>query len=440
MNQKLRQVTDNIHDTIYMSELESDLIATPYFYRLHDVYQNSTVYMAFPSNRTKRYEHSLGTMELASSLLFSAISNADTPTRKVFFDCLHTHFIGVVESLMNPGANPPTYFTKCHDEIGEIFGSNDQSGSVDSEIGRICNSIQFAVQNNYLADEALVNYQYYYIDDTDKNEILENDFLYKCLLQAVRIVALFHDVGHPPFSHILENAIENLYYKVKLDSEKLYTKSRKRSFLEALSPFFTYDEKENNKMLPGTLYNSYEYINNDSYAPHERIGLSFLLSALNDIVPEKIERIHKNKDKAKDIKLAEMIYIITVIEFSIAILTEKKDKNPLFPSVHRLIDGLVDSDRLDYIVRDSKNSGIDWGTIPYKRIIQKAKFVCPENKVKKPSQKNKTTSYAFIIAFPEKIADDISDLLVTRYKLFNRINFHHRCIKQPLHFKMRFAY
>lgn len=67
-----------------MSELESDLIATPYFYRLHDVYQNSTVYMAFPSNRTKRYEHSLGTMELASSMLFSAISNADTPTRKVF--------------------------------------------------------------------------------------------------------------------------------------------------------------------------------------------------------------------------------------------------------------------------------------------------------------------------------------------------------------------
>ena len=85
MSKKLRQVTDNIHDTIYMSELESDLIATPYFYRLHDVYQNSTVYMAFPSNRTKRYEHSLGTMELASSMLFSAISNAGyVDTQSVF--------------------------------------------------------------------------------------------------------------------------------------------------------------------------------------------------------------------------------------------------------------------------------------------------------------------------------------------------------------------
>ena len=66
----MRQVTDSVHETIFLSELESELIATPYFYRLHDIYQSSTVYMTFPSNRTKRYEHSLGTMELASSMLF----------------------------------------------------------------------------------------------------------------------------------------------------------------------------------------------------------------------------------------------------------------------------------------------------------------------------------------------------------------------------------
>lgn len=70
MENKMRQVTDNIHGTIYLSALESELISTPYFYRLHDIYQSSTVYMTFPSNRTKRYEHSLGTMELASSMLF----------------------------------------------------------------------------------------------------------------------------------------------------------------------------------------------------------------------------------------------------------------------------------------------------------------------------------------------------------------------------------
>lgn len=85
MENKMRQVTDNIHGTIYLSALESELISTPYFYRLHDIYQSSTVYMTFPSNRTKRYEHSLGTMELASSMLFSSISNADQSTRNILF-------------------------------------------------------------------------------------------------------------------------------------------------------------------------------------------------------------------------------------------------------------------------------------------------------------------------------------------------------------------
>ena len=96
MKKKMRQVTDSVHETIYLSELEAELIATPYFYRLHDIYQSSTVYMTFPSNRTKRYEHSLGTMELASSMLFSAVSNADQKTRDELFKKLKLHFSNLV--------------------------------------------------------------------------------------------------------------------------------------------------------------------------------------------------------------------------------------------------------------------------------------------------------------------------------------------------------
>ena len=70
MENKMRQVTDNIHGTIYLSALESELISTPYFYRLHDIYQSSTVYMTFPSNSTKRYEKSIVKMKLARSMLY----------------------------------------------------------------------------------------------------------------------------------------------------------------------------------------------------------------------------------------------------------------------------------------------------------------------------------------------------------------------------------
>ena len=91
MGKKLRQVTDNIHGTIYLSSLESELISTPYFYRLHDIYQSSTVYMTYPSNRTKRYEHSLGTMELASTMLYTSVLNASPETKAKLFEKLEAY-------------------------------------------------------------------------------------------------------------------------------------------------------------------------------------------------------------------------------------------------------------------------------------------------------------------------------------------------------------
>lgn len=38
----------------------------------------------------------------------------------------------------------------------------------------------------------------------------------------------------------------------------------------------------------------------------------------------------------------------------------------------------------------------------------------------------------FVIAYPKKITDDIEDLLLVRYKIFARINFHHRCMKTSM--------
>ena len=48
-----------------------------------------------------------------------------------------------------------------------------------------------------------------------------------------------------------------------------------------------------------------------------------------------------------------MHYYITVIEFVFAILTEK---DRFFNSFHKIVDGVLDSNRLDYIVRDQNSS------------------------------------------------------------------------------------
>ena len=54
---KVIYLNDSIHGLIPLSEYEKRIISSVEFNRLHDVYQNSTVYLTFPTNRTKRFEH-----------------------------------------------------------------------------------------------------------------------------------------------------------------------------------------------------------------------------------------------------------------------------------------------------------------------------------------------------------------------------------------------
>lgn len=125
LDNKLRQVTDTIHGSIFLSGLESAMIATPYFFRLHDIYQSSTVYMTYPTNRTKRYEHSLGVMQLASRMLFSAVSNADDLVKIEFFRQLEQRFDDVVKAAIKNANNPNIgggYYQNLKQPINRALG------------------------------------------------------------------------------------------------------------------------------------------------------------------------------------------------------------------------------------------------------------------------------------------------------------------------------
>ena len=364
MKKKLRQVTDNIHGTIFLSEVESELISTPYFYRLHDIYQSSTVYMTFPSNRTKRYEHSLGTMELASSMLFSAVSNANQETRDELFKRLRHYFEIIFDlAICQSGNQVAPYFKQNSNKIDEIFVGKDLSSDNETLVQEIMtNDIRKAVKNGCFADSSLEHYQYYQLNidnDEQTEDSVENLFLYRCLLQAVRIVALFHDVGHPPYSHIIEDVLEQLYKK-SLDDNCEWNKKRRAAFQKAMKQYAT--ENPNEAYKCQTLYSNSSSV--EAHL-HERIGLSMLQSAINDVIPELIlETI--DSDKESCCKIASVLYYIFVVELAMGMLTEK---DLFFKSFHKIVDGPLDADRLDYIMRDSLNSGVDWGKIPYKRCL-----------------------------------------------------------------------
>ena len=118
----VRQRTDSIHGTIYLSGFESQLTSTPFFYRLHDVYQSSTVYLTFTSDHTKRYEHSLGVMALASEMLFSSITNAAPEVRTAFFSQLNNEFQKLfLDFVGGEFSKKYSYLSRKQEEIKKIL-------------------------------------------------------------------------------------------------------------------------------------------------------------------------------------------------------------------------------------------------------------------------------------------------------------------------------
>lgn len=316
---KNEYINDSIHGLILLSELEKRIISSIGFNRLHDVYQNSTVYLTFPSNRTKRFEHSIGTMKLCSDMFYYSVLNSSNKILQSFFNNFNKAFI----------------------KIG-----------IDIED---CKSNFYKFENSLIPNN---------LNIFDSKEIK----IYILLIQSVRIAALLHDIGHTPFSHVIENALEYTYK----ENEK---NSNYSDFIKTMKPYFK------NRHL------------------HEEIG-----DNITKKIFEELEKEYKNNK--------ELLCIKNVV------LEIFNDKN-IFKCLHRIIDGSVDCDRLDYVTRDSINSGIDSGKIDYKRIINEMKIL-----------KHKTNFYIF--CFQKKSINSIEDFLKRRLELYKNIIYHHRVIKTDL--------
>lgn len=396
----MRQITDTVHQTVYLSEMESEMMSTAYFHRLHDVYQSSTVYLTFPCNRTKRYEHSYGTMELAGEMFFSAITNADSSTLNNFFDDTEKKLTLAVSKLFF-GKTKPTYCDSAYSSLKKCFKQVTQK-LIPSETSQV---ISNAYKNYPLVEDlALSHYMPPFSSDFAKRK-----FLYQCLLEAVRIAALFHDVGHPPYSHIMETILDDLYKKCEKPDNK-FNVDRAKNLVDCLQPYK--GSQSDNIMC--FLSDPHEA----KSALHEQVGLKMLACAFEDTFIRKFDDLEIPRNSEKKFSPIA-IYYIAVAEFCFAIL---RDQDPFFIALHRIIDGTVDADRMDYIIRDTLNSGVNWGTIPYKRLLDSCKLV----------RHNLLGEYRYCVAFQKKMTEDIDDLLVTRYKIFSRINYHHRSYKTAL--------
>lgn len=353
---KTIQIADTIHGTIKLNEIEKEVISTQIFNRLHNISQNSTVYLTFPTNRTKRFEHSVGTMYLCGKIFMQSISNADNETLTELFS--RVRFIIDTELKENLSKYSDKYRSKLGDKnLSEVKLSIYKTAEISAEY------------NSFIP----IN-----VKDEDRN-------IYLILFQAIRLSALMHDVGHPPFSHITEYALKEIWDKVQAIPE-LDRNSRQKEYINALEPYFKTEQDL-----------------------HEQIG--------NMIVEKVLDTITDNipKDKEDDLKTKQrQLFKVLVSEVTVAILKEKKD---VFIDLHRIIDGTLDGDRLDYVSRDPISSGINIGVIEYDRIINSMRII-----------KNKQTNN-FLFLPSSKSIDVIEDFFNRRWKMYKQIIFHHRVVK-----------
>ena len=345
-HKKTSWIADHIHGPIPLSTLEMALISTATYNRLHNILQNSTLHFTFPSNRTSRFIHSLGCAHLAGMMFHSALLNAAKDCQDRFLD-----------------------------ETREVLAEIDVKGQ--AEAGRIKESAATLKKEDPVE---FIDPIYHTI--MPPGFAKDQRYLYILLYQSIRFAALLHDIGHPPFSHVVENALIQI-----------------RDWLS---------EKGNRTKSQNQLLTS---LQNPGAVFHEGLGHLLAEHVLEDL-----------SDQVQDDKCKLRFDLIRIRHLTIAIL---KKETAFFESLGTIVSGDFDADRLDYVSRDSVLCSLRKAPIDTTRLMKSFLLLGEPAQGSNPVAPFK----GFVVVPSTRALGTFEEFFWRRFDLYKYAIYHHRVVK-----------
>ena len=290
---KARVVRDPVHGYLTIAAHETIVIDHPITQRLRRINQTGLAELVFPEARTSRLAHSFGAMHLASQFLMASIENADEEDALAFLAEIDK--LALIDKFM-----------VTDQDVDKFLHVSTYAGS-----GLLSGRLVFR-----------------------SSKLRSSEFHYRALLgiveAALRLAALFHDLGHLPFSHDFEFALRDYIG---------------RNIREKSDPLQI--------LRPGQL------------PPHETIGHILAKIVLSTLV----EEAQPTTFERAAFKLA-----VEILDHE-----ERYDEVPS-PNVsalgwlHSVIDGEIDVDRADYLLRDGRALGLEFADYDLARLVNNIKL------------------------------------------------------------------
>lgn len=313
------RIRDPVHGYISFSAVERALLDDAVAQRLRYVTQSAAAHLVFPDMRVSRMAHSLGAMHLASRFLAAGLGNAPRAERELLLE----GFRAVVQDVQQLG-------------VGQ--------GAEAAMLGQ-----------GLLAARD--------VDPGDRLTVL-------LVEQGLRLASLVHDLGHLPFSHDFELALED-HLRVNAAQAERYPH------------------------LVGE-------------AVHERVGYE-----LADVVQEQVfNRALADQPIAKPAEVALLIARRILHAPAAPELVEEPLELAL-SWLHELVAGEIDVDRADYVLRDVRHYGLASAVYDLDRLVDNLTVVRREDGSLRTA----------ILAQGVSAAEE---LLVARFRMYSWAIYHHK--------------